>query len=1485
MTTLHEPIAIIGSACRFPGQSQTPTKLWELLQHPRDVLKEFDPERLNLQRFFHENGETHGSTDVANKSYLLDEDISLFDASFFGISPVEAASMDPQQRILLETVYEALEAAGLTLPQIKGSQTGVYVGSMTDDWSAIQRRDMETVTTYAATGTASSILSNRISHTFDLHGPSETIDTACSSSLVALHHAATALRIGDCDTALVAAANLILDPSRYILESKLHMLSPDARCRMWDVGANGYARGEGAAALLLKPLSRALRDGDHVDALIRATGVNSGGQTAVGITVPSAIRQRDLIWSTYRRAGLHPVRDAPQFVECHGTGTAVGDPVEARAISEAFLDPSVPGKSKVIHVGSVKTVIGHLEGCAGLAGVLKAILAIKHKTIPPNLLFNELNPEIEPYYGPLQITKAPLAWPEQPAGTPMRASVNSFGFGGTNAHAIIESFTNEHVPGPADELTTAGPLLLFFSARSASSLLRTIKAYIQHLRHNPRINLRDLSWILYSRRSAHRMRASFSGVSRETLLDNMESYVLRCEAGYEPRLVNQESPSPKVLGVFTGQGAQWPAMGRELFLHCPLFRQSIHACEAVLQALPEHIPSWSLVDELTSSSTSSSRIALAAISQPLCTAVQISLVNLLAAAGIKFDHVVGHSSGEIAAAYASGIITLEAAMQIAYYRGIHASLAQGRNGKKGGMIAVGLFYDDALEFCTRSEFEDSIQVAAVNAPQSVTISGYLETILQAKKGLEQDGVFVRQLKVDTAYHSHHMRPCEQAYLDSLLACDIQVQRHDAGKSPVWHSSVRGDTLLEQNDLSTLSGPYWVSNMIQPVFFSRAVVSAMQHGLFGLVVEVGPHPALKGPTEQIFKEVGSAPYYTGTLKRGENDVQALGATVAGIWMQLGPESIDLNGFHKAFSVDHNLQEYTSATPALIKDLPTYSWDHDRVFWRESRTSRRFRTDRDRPHELLGRRTPDDNNRELRWRNVLRRDELSWISGHEVLGDILLPGAAYVSIALEAGRYLAGLQKRCLELLEVGKVRILRPLVVPDDRAGVETLFTVCVEESASASASESDLQIITAQFSYYVCPEEISGSMIHTCSGNLTIHLHRISDTNDSQCNVLPPKEPPPTDLTPINTDDIYSMFQRIGLTYSGIFRSIDTCQRSLNFSTATAVWPGGALGRPDEYLVHPAVLDVAFQALFLARTHPNTDHVSSALLPSYIERVRVAGPGTGLGTGLGDTRAEFETWIIQQTADAVTGDINIYDPALESRRVLQLEGLEVRMVGELDVSADRPIFSKTVWGSDIGRRIEIAELVREDDNTVREGQLLRLSEAAERMALFYARQVVNEVEGFGNRGKMSWYHQRMLEAFDTHLERTRKGQHRIMRQEWLEDTQATMDALEAENPNEVELEILKASGENLARVVRGEMHMLEVLKEDDLLGRYYMRDGGFIRVNQCLARAMQQISFKFPRCNILEIGAGTGATVCFSSIFYWYLYHSCNLLLILYDCY
>lgn len=409
-----EPVAVIGSACRFPGGCSSPSKLWELLQQPRDILKEFDPDRLNLKRFYHPNGENHGSTDVLNKSYLLEEDTRLFDASFFGISPLEAAGMDPQQRMLLETVYEATETAGIKLDQLRGSMTSVHAGVMTNDWGHIQRRDLETIPQHAATGVTNSIIANRISYAFDLKGMSETIDTACSSSLVALHNAARSLQTHDSDMAIVAGVNLILDPYPYISESKLHMLSPDSRCRMWDQSANGYGRGEGAAVVILKTLSRALEDGDQIEGIVRSTFVNSDGQST-GITMPSAEAQTALIRQTYLKAGLDPARDRPQYFECHGTGTPAGDPIEARAISEAFVSECGTRENSVtkddpIYVGSIKSVVGHLEGCAGLAGVMKVLLSLKHRSIPPNLWFENLNPAISPYYGPLQIPTTSIPW-------------------------------------------------------------------------------------------------------------------------------------------------------------------------------------------------------------------------------------------------------------------------------------------------------------------------------------------------------------------------------------------------------------------------------------------------------------------------------------------------------------------------------------------------------------------------------------------------------------------------------------------------------------------------------------------------------------------------------------------------------------------------------------------------------------------------------------------------------------------------------------------------------------------------------------------------------------------------------------------------------------------------------------------------------------------------------------------------------------------
>lgn len=566
---MSEPIAVVGTACRFPGSANSPSKLWELLREPRDVLQDFPPDRLNLANTHPENGTVLENKDSSQRAYLLDQDVRHFDATFFRVNPKEAAGMDPQHRILLETVYEAFESAGWPLHSVEGSKTSVHVGAMTDDYYTIQSRDPDTMDSHASTGVSRGFLANRISYAFDLKGASVSLDTACSSSLVALHMAVQGLRQGEAAQAVVAGVNLLLDPHWFITQSSLHMLSPDCRSRMWDKDANGYARGEGCAVVVLKPLSKAIEEGDDIEYIIRETGINSDGHTD-GITMPSPEAQAALIRETYRNAGLDPVVDRCQYFECHGTGTQTGDPIEARAICDAFFSDEDNEKSHLLFCGSIKTVIGHLEGCAGLAGLIKASLAIQHKVIPPNLLFNELNPSIKPFYANLEVPISPVAWPET-SGHPRRASVNSFGFGGTNAHAIIESYE----PSSHDVLLQAippsvldisethrgliGPFV--FSSKSSKSLADFLKRMLDYVRSNPSVDLDALSYTLHSRRSEFSHRLSVPAVldrqqfmeRLETIVPNSTSTTEQCNLGVRALQASTSAQPLKILGIFTGQ--------------------------------------------------------------------------------------------------------------------------------------------------------------------------------------------------------------------------------------------------------------------------------------------------------------------------------------------------------------------------------------------------------------------------------------------------------------------------------------------------------------------------------------------------------------------------------------------------------------------------------------------------------------------------------------------------------------------------------------------------------------------------------------------------------------------------------------------------------------------------------------------------------------------------------------------------------------------
>ncbi|KAI4210919.1 MAG: hypothetical protein LQ351_006238 [Letrouitia transgressa] len=1440
---MNEPIAIIGSACRLPGGASSSSKLWELLRNPRDVLSNFPSDRLNLSRFYSSDGEYHGSTDVQNKSYLLSEDPRFFDAPFFNINPLEADGLDPQQRLLLETVYETIESAGVTLEAVQGSQTSVFVGSMTADYADIQMRDTETMPRYAVTGTARSLLSNRISYFFDLRGESMTIDTACSSSLVALHQAVQSLRAGNSSTAIVAGVNLILDPTMFIGESNLHMLSYNARSRMWDKSASGYARGEGVGAIYLKPLSQAVKDGDYVECVVRETLINSDGRTK-GITMPSASAQADLIRQTYRKAGLDPSIDRPQYFECHGTGTSAGDPQEAQAIQEAFFPTHSATDKTVLLLGSIKTVIGHTEGCAGLAGVLKASLAMKQGEIPPNMHFNELNPAIAPYYDHLQVVTSLMPWPELVDG-PLRASINSFGFGGTNAHAILESYSTDIVRAsqqnpckpPALNSRFVGPLT--FSAKTNSSLLALVRDFTTFIKSHPAMDLSDLSWMLGTKRTSHPIKTFFSGATRQRLLDFMHKEIETAVAGGEPFGIQAHpgnfNETPGTLGIFTGQGAQWVGMAKELILGCRLFRESVDSCENSLATLPD-APEWSLTRELLSE-RGNSRIAEAALSQPLCTAIQIAMIDVVKAAGIKLDAVVGHSSGEIAAAYAAGIISSHDAIRIAYYRGYHAKFAQGDQGQPGAMMAVGLTFDSAIAFCAESRFSGRISVAASNAPAIVTLSGDRDAIHEAKGVFDAEKTFARLLEVDTAYHSHHMLACSAPYLESLKACGITV--YPPKSDCIWISSVRGDVDLldsEEDHFQTLKGQYWVDNMVSPVLFSQAVECSLWNGgPFDMVVELGPHPALKGPAVQTIKSAtGTSPPYAGVMRRGDDSVEAFSGAVGYIWSHMRSAMVNFEGYWKAF------EEPDSPEPKILKDLPSYPWNHQKLHWRESRISKNFRLRDDHPHELLGRRVPDDSDDAMRWRNVLRLNELPWLRGHEFQRQVLFPGAGYVTMALEAAtRVLA--KDRPFRLVEIQDLSLLRALVVPEGSVGVETVFSIRTIEHEGAKLDVTE--IVEAEFSCHACSDESNGSLEKRCDGRLVIHLGQPS------MNELPPKSSTRSIGTPVDMDRFFSSLADIGLNYHSLFRGLKSAKRRLGQAFGSASWPETELGQ--QYLLHPAFLDSAFHAVFAAFSSPASDTLRTPYLPVKIRRLAVS-PAVKYYGQSEDIGFEVEAFITESSSTSISGDVHLY--SRQGSSGVQVEGLVMKSFSEPRASDDRMLFAETRWYTDT--LSGFAGVLEEQQPPAEEFDLV---DAIERTALYYFQEALGAFNS-DEVAQLEWHHQRMFETVNVMLASIRQGEHPVVRKSWLEDSRETILSMKSKFPIQIDLEIMNAIGQNLVSVLRGDTQLLEVMLQNDMLSRFYIEGRGFQYLNTCVARVVEQIVFKHPHARILEIGAGTGGT-------------------------
>lgn len=1207
-----EPIALIGSSCRFAGGITSPQKLGQVLSKPEDLSKPVPASRFSADAFsLNKDNDEYYKTAEAVKGYWLEQDHRAFDAHFFNINPKEAEAIDPQQRMLLEVTYEALESAGYTRHQYAGKDVAVYVGAMTCDYETLCARDDLNTSQYVATGTSRSMLSNRLSYFFNFQGPSVTIDTACSASLVALHQGVQSVRSGESIMACIAGVNVMCTPEQFAAEAKLHMLSPTGHCRMWDAKADGYSRGEGVVSLFIKTLSRALADGDTIQAIIRHTGVNSDGKTN-GITVPSSSAQQRLIQSTYLKSGLNPKdpRHRPQYFEAHGTGTPKGDPIEARALATAFFDEEIdasmansnPTISRTpLFVGSVKTVLGHTEGAAGLAGLLKVVQCVAHSTIFPNLHLESLNPDIASYYTNLQIPVEKVLWPA-PKSHPRRASVNSFGFGGTNAHAIIEQYVpaihnlfSHIVPfkrlhqlsDPLNEscglqsvMESKICLPLLLSADSTAALHSMLLRYKDFLQEADGPSYDKLCWHLYNNRTAHLIRLAVVATDRSNALRNIDSIVEAVRDGDRPRVGPQLGirsrileGKPRILGIFTGQGAQYAGMSSGLFRINSVYRNTINILDAILQNCLDP-PVWTLRDQLLAQE-GASQIHLASISQPLCTAVQIALVDFLKSIGVQFSCVVGHSSGEIAAAYTAGRLSRRDAILIAYYRGRVSYLASGPEGQTGGMLVCGFSKAQAEDFCSLPQYKGRICVAADNSPTLVTLSGDRSALESGLKELSEKSVFARLLKVDKAYHSQHMYAASVAYSEDLHRSGVTFLNPDSRVK--WVSSVNNDHGKENHE--SLLPTYWTDNMVKPVRFREAIHNAVKEcGPFHCMIEVGPHATLKQPTLETAKELISiqAPY-VGVLDRTKSDDLSVAGFIAMLWTNFDPCPISMRKYIKSSSVSHLIE-------SKLQDAPTYPWDHSKIHWRESRLSEQYQFRRRRPHELLGVRSMDDNVYELRWRNILKLEKLPWLEGHKFQGQPLLPASAYCVMALDAARELLNSMGRAAMLVELQNLEFLRGITVEADSLGTETLFNLTLRPShrdindKSKTAADNSIQ---AEFSLSSVPVTSFG--FSQMRMNFRGQLHILFDGAHG-LNSLAQKPTDQGSLTEINVDAFYNMMSDTGLEYSGPFIALRNIRKGLN--CATAVLGGHHAADSTGLWVSPATLDSCFHLTFAAFSSP-----------------------------------------------------------------------------------------------------------------------------------------------------------------------------------------------------------------------------------------------------------------------------------------------------------
>ncbi|CAG9975108.1 unnamed protein product [Clonostachys byssicola] len=1254
----EEPIAIIGTACRLPGDSNSVDSLWDMISNSRTGHGKIPSNRWDADNWYHPDPDRKGGIRPKH-GYFIKQDVSHFDAPFFSTTAKEAAAMDPMKRLLLEVSYESIENAGIPVESLYNSQTGCYVGCMTNDYEMLSLHDIYDIGHSAASATSEAMIANRVSWFFGLKGPSLTLDTACSSSLYALHLACQSLKLGETNMSLVAGVNLMLFPNTMHQLSAMHMLSPEGISHTFDDRANGYGRGEGIACIVVKRLSDALRDGDTIRAVIRGTGANADGKTP-SITQPSSTAQAELIQTTYARAGLN-MTDT-QYFECHGTGTPVGDPIELEAIASTLGASRGAAGMGPLYIGSVKPSVGHTEGCSGLAGILKALACLENGMLVPTYGVESLNPKLRLNDWNLALPPKVMKWPTQGQ---RRISVNSFGFGGANAHAILDDAYNylnsrglvgNHNTIPHDEEAgsesgiSTGPdtppsesdifakRLFVLSSKDQSGVKRLEEAYSAAL-SSSKIDKNDYHYIddLVHTLSNRRSHLDFRGFCVASSISELNDQLSKGISKTKRSLRNRSN----LLLVFTGQGAQWPAMGVEL-LGKQVFEESVLRSQEVLQQLGCQ---WNAIEELRK--TEDSRILNPEFSQTLCTVLQVALVDLLRHWKAMPRATVGHSSGEIAAAYAAGYISHADAVKIAYVRGLSSASVT----RKGAMLAAGISREDAKAYLEQVEPESAV-VACVNSPSSVTLSGDVESIDKLEKLISGDGKFARKLKVETAYHSPHMQSVAQSYFDQIGHIETLTPKSDGFENTFMFSSLTGQLVSPEQ----LTAQYWVSNMCATVEFSSAVSGILSHKQgekgrtsiqWDAIVEIGPHAALKGPVQQIMTATGAkngsakdAPYMALVL-RGEDAIES-SLTVAGKLWAIG-HPVDLSTVN-ARTPGHVNKSLTS--------LPTYPWNHSRKFWHEAYSTKSNRFPSHPRTDLLGVPVDMQNKFEPQWRNYLRVSENPWIEDHRITGTTLYPAAGMLVMALEGALKMSDMNKT-LDGFRFRDVSFERGLVVPsDEESAVETRLSLHPDPE------------VEGRYGFVIFSTTTSTAWTKHCYGSVELEYGRSlpNEVDDEATTTLEwngqtsiyqglLKE---TSAEDVEVDAFYDHLQSIGMEYGPLFRNVTTLKAipSSKASHGAVIIPDTLSSMPEgfefDHVIHPATMDAIFH-LLLASFNDGRP-VDEAAVPYHIGDMFVAKDqphGSGkLYHGYGSLTSKSED------GHEIVGDLIVSDEAWSAPKLV-----------------------------------------------------------------------------------------------------------------------------------------------------------------------------------------------------------------------------------------